>query len=139
MRRIIYLNREYAVNNENLKPFKKGQSGNPKGRKKGSLNYKTIIEKVLNQEMEIIDPQVNKKIKKTLYEIGLTNQINRWINGDNTAGKDILDRYHGKAKENINIDGNITLPNLDKLLGAWIGNTNTKTKKSDKKINKSKV
>ena len=31
------------ANNQNLKPFKKGISGNPKGRKKGVKNRSTII------------------------------------------------------------------------------------------------
>ncbi|WP_252259829.1 DUF5681 domain-containing protein [Erythrobacter aurantius] len=33
--------------------FKKGQSGNPKGRKKGSKNYKTIIAKVFAEPITI--------------------------------------------------------------------------------------
>jgi len=39
--------REMA-NNENLKPFKKGVSGNPKGRPNGVRNRSTIIKEVFN-------------------------------------------------------------------------------------------
>ena len=35
------------ANNGNLKPFKKGESGNPNGRPKGSKNRSTIMEKWL--------------------------------------------------------------------------------------------
>jgi hypothetical protein len=36
-----------AIGYANLKPFKKGQSGNPKGRPKGSRDYKTLIDEAL--------------------------------------------------------------------------------------------
>jgi hypothetical protein len=36
------------ANNNNLKPFKKGVSGNPKGRKKGVRNRSSIIREVFN-------------------------------------------------------------------------------------------
>ena len=36
------------ANNDNLKPFKKGVSGNPKGRKKGVKNRSTIIKELFN-------------------------------------------------------------------------------------------
>ena len=42
------------ANNDNLKPFKKGQSGNPKGRPKGSKNRSTIIKKWLEVEEQSI-------------------------------------------------------------------------------------
>ena len=38
-------NKNYA----NLKPWKKGQSGNPAGRKQGSKNVSTIVRKLLEQ------------------------------------------------------------------------------------------
>ena len=37
------------ANNENLKPFKKGQSGNPKGYPKGKRNMKTILRELLQE------------------------------------------------------------------------------------------
>ena len=41
-------NKNYA----NLKPWKKGQSGNPAGRKKGSKNVSTIVRQVLEQDAD---------------------------------------------------------------------------------------
>ena len=37
--------------NGNLKPFKPGQSGNPKGRQKGSKNVRTVLQKLVDQEI----------------------------------------------------------------------------------------
>ena len=39
------------ANEKNLKPFKKGQSGNPAGRKKGTLrDIKVVLQDLLSQE-----------------------------------------------------------------------------------------
>lgn len=38
------------ANSTNLKPFKQGQSGNPSGRPKGSVNLATHIRRLLNEE-----------------------------------------------------------------------------------------
>ena len=40
-----------AKKTDNLKPFKKGQSGNPAGRAKGSKNITTIVRNVLGLAM----------------------------------------------------------------------------------------
>jgi hypothetical protein len=42
---------------ENLKPFKKGQSGNPAGRPKGAKNWSTVIRELLE------DPNYEIKFK----------------------------------------------------------------------------
>ncbi len=38
-------------NNQNLVPWKKGQSGNPAGRKVGSKNVSTIVRELLEQDV----------------------------------------------------------------------------------------
>lgn len=50
------------ANEQNLKPFKPGQSGNPKGRPKGVKNLATIVQQVLADEA-LIDKVVSSKPK----------------------------------------------------------------------------
>ena len=97
------------MNDQNLIPPKKGEIRNPKGKPKGTLNLKTLIRKVLDKEIDIDDPLIkNSKTKKRIIEAGLEKQAKRWMDGDNTAGKDLLDRYFGKAKDNLNIKAEVT-------------------------------
>jgi hypothetical protein len=44
--------------------FKPGQSGNPSGRAKGSQNFKTLFNKILNEEISLRDGSDVKKISK---------------------------------------------------------------------------
>ena len=48
------------ANEENLIPFVKGQSGNPKGRPVGSKNRSTIAKKWLSVEQNEKNPLTNK-------------------------------------------------------------------------------
>ena len=82
----------------NLKKFKKGQSGNPAGKPKGTLSYKTIF--------NLAAKEVAKKLKlgeepedflKTLLIVG----AKRGLSGNYAFYKDILDRLFGQAKQII--------------------------------------
>jgi len=44
--------------------FKPGQSGNPSGRAKGSQNFKTLFNKVLNEEISLREGSDVKKLSK---------------------------------------------------------------------------
>jgi hypothetical protein len=44
--------------------FKPGQSGNPSGRAKGSQNLRTLFNKILNEQIPLIDGNQSKTITK---------------------------------------------------------------------------
>ena len=48
------------ANSENLKPFPKGVSGNPKGRPKGIKNWSTVVQQILADE-KLLDKVVKTK------------------------------------------------------------------------------
>ena len=79
-------------NPENIEPhkFKKGQSGNPKGRPK-LPDISEALKKVLNEEKDGI---------KALDAV-LKSLRNKAIKGDVRAIQELLDRAYGKSKQFI--------------------------------------
>ena len=110
-----------------------------RGRKKGSISLTAQLKKMLKKSLKHYDPldKTNKddNIKNHLINILLA----KGLSGEDRALKEILDRIEGKAKESIDINGNMTAVDLTIIMGEWFGNTDTKAKKSDKRINQSKV
>lgn len=92
--------------------FKPGQSGNPAGRPKGAKNFTTLFEKAVKE--------VAKKLElgedPDAVEIQIIQRgIKEALAGKYPFYKDILDRYYGKAKESIELSGEIMQDiNLDK-------------------------
>ncbi len=87
-------------NIENLKPFKKGQSGNPNGRPPKLPELDKLLDKVLGVEnaggitaAERILEALEKKATK----------------GDVRAAEVLLDRAYGKAKQAIENSGETTI------------------------------
>ena len=60
--------------------FRPGQSGNPKGRPKGSKNLKTELAEVLAETVVVREGDVTRKVSKR--RALLTSQANRAIKGD---------------------------------------------------------
>lgn len=60
--------------------FKSGQSGNPKGRPRGSLNIHTIVEKEGNAKVDI--KEGDKRIRATKREVIIKSVFNRAMAGD---------------------------------------------------------
>lgn len=63
--------------------FKKGVSGNPKGRPKGSRNFLSLLENIIEQKIPI--KQGSEEVKITKKEAMLIQWINKAIKGDMSA------------------------------------------------------
>lgn len=90
----------------NLKPFKKGQSGNLSGKPKGVLNFNTLfdlsVESMSNKYVEQYNLN-NKNKKITLDDVDIIGDIfiqliNRARNGDLKAIQVFLDHTYGKPR-----------------------------------------
>lgn len=90
-------------NTENLKPaWKKGESGNPKGRPKGSLNSSTILNKFLSiVKKNVKNPITQEKEDMSVAEIMNLAIIAKASKGDVRAYREILDRLEGKVQQNF--------------------------------------
>ena len=84
------------MNDDNLKPFKPGESGNPNGRPVGSLNIKTLIRKIWDEEItnDKGDPVVRGLlIVKAMFE--------KAEKGDVHAFKALCERLEGMPNQTL--------------------------------------
>ena len=89
------------ANDENLKPFKKGESGNPSGRPKGSRNRSTIAKKWLNVSKVGKNPITGEEEELTQEDIMTLAQIRKAISGDTSAYKALEDSAYGAPIQQI--------------------------------------
>lgn len=68
--------------------FKKGHSGNPRGRPKGQLNLKTDLENELRQRIQL--KQAGKPIQLTKQQALVKTLVARAIKGDPKASNSLL-------------------------------------------------
>jgi len=99
------------ANEENLNPFKKGQSGNPAGRPKGSKNRSTIAKKWLETPEKFKNPITGELEELTQEDIGTLALIKKMRQGDVRAYDSLMDSAHGKAIQtnDINLDRDLPL------------------------------
>lgn len=100
------------ANADRLKPhrFKKGQSGNPAGRPKGSRNRSTILNELL--QLPVLDSKGKKKInpldkkdKHISYEkLIMIALIKKAAEGDVKAIREIQDTMYGKIKDETDVN-----------------------------------
>lgn len=69
--------------------FKKGTSGNPKGRPKGRKDLNSMISQLLNAKIEVTDARGRKK-HLTKLEAIFIQLLNRALKGDHRAVKEVL-------------------------------------------------
>jgi hypothetical protein len=90
-------------NQQNIEPhkFKKGQSGNPKGRKPGTPNARTIIKRWLEAQEKAKNPISGKVENLSQMDIITLAQLIKARKGDTMAFRELLDRAEGKATQPI--------------------------------------
>lgn len=97
------------ANEENLNPFKKGQSGNPKGRPVGRKSRSTIAKKWLETPEKFKNPITGEIEELTQEDIGTLALIKKMRSGDVRAYDSLMDSAFGKALQtndiNVNKDG----------------------------------
>ena len=71
--------------------FKPGQSGNPKGRSKGTKNLKTDLMEELSERISIREGE--REIRVSKQRALIKSQVNRGIKGDNRAADKIFGLY----------------------------------------------
>ena len=95
-----YSNRDYDVGYR--KPpkttrFQKGQSGNPKGRPKGSKNLSTLLEEEIEQPVLITENGRRKKITKR--RASMKQLVNRAASGEHRALQILINYLHDHEKQ----------------------------------------
>ena len=85
------------------KGFKKGQSGNPKGRPKGVPNTKTRLLRILELVQKKKNPVNGKEENFSIAEQMDMAVIAKALKGDIAAYREIFDRLEGKANQQIDV------------------------------------
>lgn len=88
------------------KPFQPGQSGNPAGRPKGSVDIMTRVQRLLEGDADL--PKALKEViaarcgddKKALDAIFISLLLEA-LQGDAKAAKELLDRGYGKVADKL--------------------------------------
>lgn len=115
------------MNEENLKPFKPGTSGNPAGKKRGTLSWKTTIKKWLDVEEDYLNPVTNKRERMTQYDIVILKVLSKARRGDIRAAEFLKDHMEAKAKQGLDITSAGENFFQKKIIFENYSNKNTKT------------
>ena len=96
--------------------FKKGQSGNPKGRPKGSLNLATVLERTLRETVVINENGQRHQITK--MEAAIKQLVNKSAAGDLGAIKflTMLVRYGEEGVPQPEVAGDAMTVNDQKVM-----------------------
>ena len=113
--------------------WKPGQSGNPSGRPKDGQSWREVITDVSNMTIDDIlvmvgsdnelGMQLAKMPKNLQMKYMVTARVMAALMFEPTAGlwNGLMDRMEGKVVDRIQVDGNLEVENLDKVLGLVYG------------------
>jgi hypothetical protein len=101
---------------ENLKPFKKGESGNPDGRPLGQKNYSTLYKEALIKLAKLNDKEPDELELEMISKGILSARA-----GDYRFYKDVLDRLLGTATNNVDLkSGGESFGEVAEKINSWI-------------------
>lgn len=89
------------ANEENLKSYKPGQSGNPKGRPKGSKNRSTIAKYWLEVNQKLKNPLTGDSETMSQEDLMTLALIKKAREGDVSAYKALMDSGYGAPVQQI--------------------------------------
>lgn len=93
----------------NLKPFQKGQSGNPEGRPEGVRNRSTVLKELLATICEFTNPLTLRKETADLETQIMAALAAKARRGDIAAIKEIQDTVYGKVADKQEHSGDVNL------------------------------
>jgi hypothetical protein len=107
--------------------FKPGEKRHPDaGKKKGYKSIKTVLKEINRGTLEIDDPILKTKLKRTPHELICLKMVTDAMKGDARARNEYFNRLEGRPNEKIDLTHaggiNINLPpediekEIDKLL-----------------------
>jgi hypothetical protein len=87
-----------------LIPYKKGQSGNPKGRPKGAKNRSTIIKEILSLMVKKVDAN-GEAVWQSKEYLMVEALVNKAIDkGDVNAFNAIYNNLYGNLKDTVDVN-----------------------------------
>jgi hypothetical protein len=95
--------------------FRRGQSGNPRGRPKGAKNTATLLREILDRKIEVRSGSHSRKI--TIREVILTRFAESSLKGDVKAAAFLLQRYDGSTGDEQQTD--VTTMEEEAIIAAF--------------------
>jgi hypothetical protein len=94
-------------NKENIKKheYKKGQSGNPNGRPKGTENSKTRLMRLFSLVQSKTNPVTGAKEEFSVLEQMDMALVAKALKGDVRAYNELMDRFEGKPEQTVKNEG----------------------------------
>jgi hypothetical protein len=96
----------------NLKPFPKGQSGNPEGRPEGARNRSTVLKELLKHVSDFQNPITFKTESAEFETQVMLALIARARRGNIAAIKEIQDTVYGKITDKQELSGSVEVKAL---------------------------
>jgi hypothetical protein len=93
-----------SIENQEKGQFKKGQSGNPKGRPPGPSRA-TVLAKWLETPTKFKHPETGKMVTGTVADRIALGLLSKAMKGDVPAYREIMDSVHGKIGQKIELEG----------------------------------